>query len=145
MLLAPPCSQVSTGNPPGVRANGRGALPAGRATGQERGDGPLHHGPTDDHQGKTLLPTETTGKMTKRLPTFRSDRQEARFWDTHDSTDYLDQLEDDLETVFVRPESGLIEIGKETWQQLLREAKRRRTTPAALIRRWLKEKLSQTG
>ncbi len=83
--------------------------------------------------------------MTKRLPTFRSERHEARFWDTHDSTDYLDQFEDDLETVFVRPESGLVEIGKETWRQLLREAKRRRTTPAALVRRWLKEKLSQTG
>ena len=83
--------------------------------------------------------------MNRRLPTFRSERHEAKFWDTHDSTEYLDELEDDSQTVFVRPESGLVEVGKETWRQLVREAKRRRTTPAALARRWLKEKLSKTG
>ena len=83
--------------------------------------------------------------MSKELPTFRNEKEEARFWDTHDSTDYLAELEDDLETVFVRPESGVIELGGVTWSRLVREAKRRRTSPSALVRRWLKEKLSQTG
>lgn len=83
--------------------------------------------------------------MKRKLPTFRSEKDEAAFWDSHDSTDYVADLEDDVETVFVRPESGLIEVGRDTWSRLVREAKRRRTTPNALVRRWLKEKLSRTG
>lgn len=31
--------------------------------------------------------------MTKKIPEFRSEEEEALFWDSHDSTDYLDDLE----------------------------------------------------
>ncbi len=80
--------------------------------------------------------------MKKRLPTFRSEKEEARFWDTHDSTDFLSNLQEDTETVFVRPEMGFIEVRPATWRRLLKEAKRRRTTPQRLVQRWLKEKLT---
>lgn len=80
--------------------------------------------------------------MSKKVPRFRSERQEAEFWDTHDSTDYPEEFEDDPETVFVRPESGVVELSKSTWRDLVRAAKRRRTTPARLVNRWLKEKLA---
>jgi hypothetical protein len=79
--------------------------------------------------------------MRKRIPKFRSVQEEAQFWDTHDTTDYLDEFEDDNEIVFVRPEHGIIEVGSTIWQRLLREAKRRRTTPSRLVNRWLKEHL----
>jgi hypothetical protein len=69
--------------------------------------------------------------MKRKLPRFRSEREEAAFWDTHDSTDYAAELEDDSETV--------IEVGRGTWTRLVREAKKRRTTPNALVRRWLKD------
>lgn len=81
-------------------------------------------------------------KSTKGLPKFRSERDEAVFWETHDSSDYLTELEDDSETVFARPETGVIEVAGATWARLVREAQRRRTTPTALVRRWLKEKLA---
>ena len=80
--------------------------------------------------------------MKERIPSFRSEKEEAKFWDTHDSTDFRSDLEEDQETVFVRPEIGVIEVRSATWQRLVREARRRRTTPQRLVQRWLKEKLT---
>jgi predicted DNA binding CopG/RHH family protein len=31
--------------------------------------------------------------MTKRIPEFKSEEEEALFWDTHDSTEYVENLE----------------------------------------------------
>jgi len=78
----------------------------------------------------------------KRIPKFRSEKEEAKFWDTHDSTDFLSELKEDTETVFVRPEMGLIEVRPETWRRLVKEAKRRRTTPQRLVNRWLEAGLA---
>jgi len=46
----------------------------------------------------------------RQIPQFRSVKDEARFWDTHDSTEFLNELEEDKATVFVRPELGFIEV-----------------------------------
>lgn len=83
--------------------------------------------------------------MSKKIPRFRSEQEERHFWDTHDSTDYLDEFEDDFDTIFVRPENGIVELSGPTWRQLLTEAKRRRTTPERLVNRWLREKLAAEG
>jgi len=32
-------------------------------------------------------------KQIKRIPRFKNEDEERKFWDTHDVTDYLDQLE----------------------------------------------------
>ena len=81
--------------------------------------------------------------MTRKLRHFASAAEEAAFWDTHDATDYLKDLQDDCATVFVRPEAGIVELSPETWRELTRVARRRRTTPAQLVRRWLKEQLAR--
>ncbi|MEW6250644.1 MAG: CopG family antitoxin [Planctomycetota bacterium] len=77
--------------------------------------------------------------MKRRVPEFRSDAEEAAFWDTHDTTEYA--LVDDPDTIFVRPEAGLVELRGEVWARLVRTARRRRTTPARLLERWIREKL----
>jgi hypothetical protein len=82
--------------------------------------------------------------MKRRIPDFRTEKEEARFWETHDSTDFRAELEEDEETVFVRPEIGVIEVRPATWQQLLREARRCRTTPQRLVQRWLQERLTES-
>ena len=57
-------------------------------------------------------------KLKKRLPKFKSESEERRFWSTHDSTDYLDwskakrglfpNLKPSLKTISIRlPESLL--------------------------------------
>jgi len=81
--------------------------------------------------------------MRKRLPEFHTEADEAAFWDRNDVAGFLAELDEDCDTVFVRPEAGVVELGKETWQELARVARRRRTTPAQLLRRWLREKLRE--
>lgn len=83
--------------------------------------------------------------MSKKLPKFKSEQDEARFWDSHDSTDFLDEFQDDPNLVFVRPESAVIELSGDTWRSLVREARRRRTTPSRLVDRWLSERLASDG
>lgn len=80
--------------------------------------------------------------MKKRIPNFRSEKEEAAFWDTHDSTDYWDELKEDNELVFVRPEQPIIEVKPAMYRLLLAAAKKRRTTPDRLVNRWLREKLT---
>lgn len=65
----------------------------------------------------------------------------AEFWDTHDSTDYLDELKEVNDLVFVRPEPPLIEVKPVMYRLLLAAAKKRRTTPDKLVNRSLREKL----
>ena len=79
--------------------------------------------------------------MKKRIPKFRNVKEEAQFGDTHDSTDYLDEFDEDTETIFVRPENGIVELKTKLWKKLVQEAKRRHMTPASLIDKWLQEKL----
>ena len=38
-----------------------------------------------------------------KIPKFKNTKEERKFWDTHDSTDYLDDFEDTKDVVFVRP------------------------------------------
>ncbi len=83
--------------------------------------------------------------MSKPMPKFTSEKAEAEFWDAHDSTEFLDELQEDGETIFVRPENGVVELSGATWRALIRLAKRQRTTPARLVDRWLKEKLSEAS
>jgi hypothetical protein len=103
----------------------------------------VHHGAPHDGKGKARLHQEAPNEMSKKVPEFHSEAAEATFWDKHDATEFLDDLAEDCDTVFVRPEAGVIELSKETWQELARVARRRRTTPTRLLHRWLKEKLTQ--
>jgi len=83
--------------------------------------------------------------MKRRIPEFGSDAEEAGFRDTHDTTEFTADLEEDNETVFLRPDARVIELGPAIWNQLLAEAHRRRTTPQRLVQKWLKERLASTG
>jgi hypothetical protein len=83
----------------------------------------------------------------QKLPVTDSIAELARFWDTHDVTDYLDQLEEAAEPVFdpdlrrtmiLRLEPGEAEAVAE-------EAKARGVEKEALIREWVLEKLGKKG
>ncbi|HKH46982.1 MAG TPA: CopG family antitoxin [Thermoanaerobaculia bacterium] len=81
----------------------------------------------------------------QKLPVTDSIEELAHFWDTHDVTDYLDQLEEVTEPVFepnprralvIRLEPGEVEAVAET-------AKARGVEKEALIREWVVEKLKE--
>lgn len=69
----------------------------------------------------------------------------ARFWETHDSADYWDQLDDVTDQVaFARPRATVsIRITEEDLTALKQIAAERGLGPTALLRAWVKEKLDE--
>jgi predicted DNA binding CopG/RHH family protein len=80
---------------------------------------------------------------TKRVPKFRSEAAERKFWETHDSTDYVDwskaqrvripNLKPSTQTISLRIPLGLLE-------KIKVEANKRDVPYQSLIKIWLTEK-----
>lgn len=45
-----------------------------------------------------------------KVPRFKKLEQERAFWDSHDTTDYLDDFEEAKEVVFVRPKKRVLSL-----------------------------------
>ena len=45
-----------------------------------------------------------------KVPKFKNVKEERKFWDTHESTDYLDDFEEVKDVVFVRPKKQVISL-----------------------------------
>jgi len=45
-----------------------------------------------------------------KVPKFRNLKEEREFWDTHNSTDYLDDFEEAKDVVFVRPKKEVMSL-----------------------------------
>lgn len=79
-----------------------------------------------------------------KLPKFTSEAEEAEFWDTHDSTDFLDETEP-VQTRFVdrRPPKQQISIRLEpsTIEEIKKVASGKGIGYQTLIRMWVLEQL----
>ena len=85
----------------------------------------------------------STPRKRSRIPRFRSEAEEARFWDTHDSTDFLDELRP-TKVTFPHPRPKVlvsIRIAKPEVALLRRIATRKGLGYGSLIRMWLTERL----
>ena len=86
-------------------------------------------------------PTEGRG----RIPSFNSIEEEADFWDTHDSTDFLDSLvpvEVSIGPNF--PRSVALHLSPEENAALNQQAEQEGVEPSALVRKWVVEHLRKT-
>ena len=45
-----------------------------------------------------------------KVPKFKNVKEERKFWDTHESTEYLDDFEAEKDVVFVRPKKQVISL-----------------------------------
>jgi predicted DNA binding CopG/RHH family protein len=84
--------------------------------------------------------------MMAKTPQFATDQEESEFWDTHDSTDYLDDTtEVDVTFVDARPrkEQISLRLDRETITRLKTLARRRGIGYQTLIRMWVMERLNQ--
>ena len=45
-----------------------------------------------------------------KVPKVKNIKEERKFWDTHDSTDYLDDFEEAKDVVFVRPKKQVMSL-----------------------------------
>jgi len=82
---------------------------------------------------------------TRKIPETDSIEELARFWDTHDLTDFEDQLENVPERVFERkPETVIpVRLRRQEIEAVKRVAKTRGVREAALLRQWVREKLRE--
>ena len=84
--------------------------------------------------------------MVRTIPTFKSEQEEARFWDTHDSADYLDDTEPE-EAIFVdarpRKRSISLRIDADAIDELRNIAGRKGIGYQTLIRMWVMERLER--
>jgi predicted DNA binding CopG/RHH family protein len=84
-------------------------------------------------------------KMSK-LPSFISEQEEAEFWATHDSTEYLDDTEPvDVMFVDARPSEKQISLRLDAYviEELKAVAQSKDVGYQTLIRTWVMERLAQ--
>ena len=86
-------------------------------------------------------------KQPRQLPDFdkMSLEEIAEFWDTHDSADYWDQMEDVTDEVIVRRPTAIvsIRIPEGELKQIKRLAQEQGLGHTTLIRMWIREKLKK--
>ena len=82
---------------------------------------------------------------TRKLPQTDSIEELAKFWDTHDLTDFEDQLEEVTEPVFERkPETVVnIHLQPQEAERVKRIAESKGVDQEALLREWVLEKLHE--
>ena len=78
-----------------------------------------------------------------KLPHIDSIEELARFWDTHDLTEFEDELEEVLEPVFERKPGAVISLHlhPQEAEAVKRVAQARGVEEATLLREWVLEKL----
>lgn len=85
--------------------------------------------------------------MTKtKIPQFRNREEEAKWWDTHDITDYVDELKPVKVDFAKNLSEGLtIRLNSATIDKLRRIAQEKGIGPATLARMWIIEHLKEHG
>ncbi len=78
-----------------------------------------------------------------KIPKIDSIEELAKFWDTHDITDFEDDLEEVKEPVFDQGTEAVVRIhlGSEQAEALKRMARSRGIDEAELIEEWVNERL----
>jgi len=84
---------------------------------------------------------ETPMKKPK-LPETDSIQELAQFWDTHDLTDYEDDLEEVVEPVFVRGVAIKVPLESREVEAVEQIAQAKGVSPQELIRAWVLQKIT---
>lgn len=77
----------------------------------------------------------------RKIPQTDSVQELAQFWDTHDLTDFEDQLEEVTEPVFARNPVVQIQLQPEELEAVEEMATSKGMGSAALIREWIRERI----
>jgi hypothetical protein len=82
----------------------------------------------------------------RRIPEFANREEEAAFWESHDVTDYLDELKP-VEVRFAKKlsEGITIRLTPAMLDRLQSEAQRKGVGPSTLARMWILEHLNETA
>jgi predicted DNA binding CopG/RHH family protein len=96
---------------------------------------------------KKIQPSIDFGYPTKahgKIPAFNNIEEEAEFWDTHDITDFLDELTPvKLVVGGELAERLTVRLEQADREELARQAAAKGVGPSTLARMWLKERLRE--
>jgi hypothetical protein len=86
------------------------------------------------------------GMRAKKLPNTDSIQELAKFWDTHDLTDFAQALEEAGEPVFARSKYAplSVDLPPQELQRVRRLAKSKGVNETTMVREWILEKLHQS-
>ena len=79
--------------------------------------------------------------MTPSVPETDSIQELAQFWDTHDLTDFDDELEEVTEPVFEREKVVKVRLAPDEMQSVNEMASSKGVASADLIKEWVLEKI----
>ena len=77
----------------------------------------------------------------QKLPKIDSIQELASFWDTHDLTDFDDDLEEVQEAVFDRDSTITLHLDRDEVNAVRRLAKSQGIAETALVENWVREKI----
>lgn len=81
-----------------------------------------------------------------KLPQFDTLDELVEFWETHDFTEYLDEMEEvDLDSLPLEPTVLQIPLEAEPLAKLAQLATEQGLTPTRLVRSWIEERLKQAA
>jgi predicted DNA binding CopG/RHH family protein len=80
---------------------------------------------------------------TSKLPQTDSIQELARFWETHDLTDFEDKLEEVTEPVFASGDSIRLHLPSRDAKAIRQLAESKGVSQAELIRQWVLQKLAR--
>ena len=93
---------------------------------------------------RTRTKTEKAPTPKSRIPIFSSIEEEAEFWDTHDVTDYWDEMKPVKVRFAKNLSQGLtIRLDLDTTIKLRSEAAKKGIGPTTLVRMWVIERLQE--
>src|SRR3989344_3028902 len=87
----------------------------------------------------------TNKKLVSKIPQFKNREDEAKFWETHSISDYINELKP-IEARFAKNLSeGLhIRLDPDTLDKLRQEAQEKGIGPTTLVRMWIRDQLSSS-
>jgi predicted DNA binding CopG/RHH family protein len=82
--------------------------------------------------------------MSQKIPQIDSIREMANFWDTHDLTDFENELDEVIEPVFRREALIRIRLPRNEFETIKKIAKSRGVEYTELIQQWVSEKVEES-
>jgi predicted DNA binding CopG/RHH family protein len=97
----------------------------------------------DDRKRETSIPKMERPMKKSKLPQTDSIQELAEFWDTHDLTDFEDELEEVAEPIFVRGTAIKVPLESGEVEAVEQMAQVKGVSREELIRAWVLQKLTR--
>ena len=80
-----------------------------------------------------------------KIPEFKTIEEMATFWDSHDITDFEDQLIEVKEPIFEKMESRIISLmlGSDQYDKLKKIADQKKLNTISLVNEWVTKQIEQ--